>query len=410
MNVYYKEKTPIGLNSLLITDQFLKDHYKLIPSIINLLRFIGYWNQTGKKQGQSSISRTIFYDRYRGDYPQVIKSLEYLGLLTVTRYARQQFLRGIHDKGQCYTYSITDLCYDLLNEVEKEYLYKLFNDPKEIRKNQKRISDRGHNKVVYGDIRDDIKTMLDNITINIDQFNQTIDSLSKGKRFTSLYSIRNIKEKQYDHLKNNESDNRIATPYTTLPKEVRNHLLVKGYSPLVTVDIRSCHPSLFGHYIMELNPSDTTLQNEVKEWKTIFLNKDQDPKTYLSTLLSIPRDQIKTVMLEYFNGQYVEKNKSFMLFNKWLKTTFPNMYRQWRKTKIKETGTNLSKRYETKIMLDPQLFKKATDCGYILGQEYDGFTIFGKDPSNVNELVTFLKQRTKELIGIDLIYSVESIK
>ncbi len=402
---YYKEQTPCGLNTILISNPFLKENFKCIPSVINLLRIIGFWNNMDKdKDNWSSITSNYFKNRFGNLYTQIIHSLVELELLKVSYYCRKKHTYGKDDNGECFSYKITDKCYSLLSQNETEYLYRLFTDPKEIRKNQKRISRSGFNKVIYDDIRNDIKQMLDGIDLDFNELLDTLTTLTNGKRFTALYCIRNIKEKRYTELKHNTSDNRIATPYTALPKEIRHLLTVNGKKPVITIDVRSCHPSLFAKYISELFPTDETLNAEVEKWNGIFLSQN-DPKTYLSNLLNIPRTEIKEIMLEYFNGQWL-KNKHFRKFNYWLSSNFPQLYKRWKTTNIKQTGVNLSKKYETKIMLDPLLFKQCKVLGFTIGQEYDGFTLFGDNSKNVDEVISFLKQRTNELLDMDLIYSV----
>jgi hypothetical protein len=58
---------------------------------------------------------------------------------------------------------------------------------------------------------------------------------------------------------------------------------------------------------------------------------------------------------------------------------FPCLYRVWQSTDIKHTGNNIAKMYETKIMLNPEVFKISEAQKIKLAYEYDGISIFSAD-------------------------------
>jgi hypothetical protein len=80
---FYHEKTPVSLNTVLLTDKYFGEHSKIIPAVVKVLNQILKWNakDESNKGGQSEITWRFFYDRLGADYSQIIASLNSLGLL-----------------------------------------------------------------------------------------------------------------------------------------------------------------------------------------------------------------------------------------------------------------------------------------------------------------------------------------
>jgi hypothetical protein len=393
----YKEKTPKALNDLLLSTSYFKTNWKAIPTTYKLLNCILHWNNTdAEKKGSSEITRQVFFNLYGVSYPQAILALETAGLLIVTRIWR---------KGHCYKYLLTAKAHDVLDGALKEYIHILQTDATERRRNQIRISKRGYNKKVYGDIRDDHKNVIDGITFCEDDLNQVCDRYPKEKSAHVRYLIVNILEKNYSDLKYNQKDNRIWTPYAQLPAEVKAIIDVRGLEYLISSDIRSCYPSCWARYVVSTTNNPEALLREQDKYETLFLDKYKDPKSILASQLGIDRTEIKEVLIQYFNGRKVGigGNNPFRKFDTYLKSEFPLLYTAWKQTDIKQTGNNIGRMFETKLMLDGSIYAKAKELGMILGYENDGFSLYGNEGSNVDALLDFIEKRSFELLGFNLV-------
>ena len=61
-----------------------------------------------------------------------------------------------------------------------------------------------------------------------------------------------------------------------------------------------------------------------------------------------------------------------------LSREFPSLYALWLTTNLKQTGNNIGKHFETKLMLDQSIYNKATELGIVIGYEYDGMSFYAR--------------------------------
>lgn len=409
--IFYHDKTPVGLNTELLTDPYFKNHWKLIPTVVKALNRILAFNleDAKKKGGVSDIFWRFFHNRFGAQYTIVRDRLEGLGLLTVERDDR-----GPEQK-RCYGYRLTDKCHVLLSDTNQEYLHKLLTDKTKRRRVQKNISERRYRKKVYGDVRDELKATIDGIQFAEKDVDGVCAQLLPEAAAHARYVLIQIEEKNYRGLEHNESDNRIPNPFTHLPADMKPVLTVNGLPYVTTVDIRSAYPSLWAQWICGLIPVITPeVIKEKAAYERIFLDPDTDPKAYLAGLLGISVSEIKQVMLAYFNGKgfrghvfrRTRPSDPFVKFNTWLKSICPTLYGLWTKTNLKKTGNEIGKNYETKLMLDGSIFEKARSLGLIIGYEYDGFSIYGdvsREHPSIRQLMEYVSEQSVRLLGIKLV-------
>ena len=403
--LFYKEKTSVSLNSILISNEYLKTNSKRIPSIIKFLNHILAWNV--KDNGSSSITHNKWYDRFGGDYTLIKNALENLDLLECDYIWRSKYTNSAMDLGKCYNYQLTSKCHLALADTNKEYFYLLQTDKRAILRNQNNISKRGYNKLAYAEpCMQSIKSTIDNIVFPQEEIERITSKMTPEKYAYTWSLLVNIERRDYKELKHNEKDNRIPNPYTQLPAEIKSIITINGWRQQRVLDIRSCYASLWAEYIFPLSNQSKELQAERIKYNNVFLIKENNPKTYLSKLLDIAKDDIKDVLIQYFNGKRISKDKSnpFYKFNQWIKTEFPTLYSIWIKTDISQTGNNIGKNFETKLMLDASIYNKAKELDIILGYENDGFSLYAEDDSNCQELLEYIEQRSIELLGIKLIF------
>jgi len=91
-------------------------------------------------------------------------------------------------------------------------------------------------------------------------------------------------------------------------------------------------------------------------------------------------------------------------FSQYLQAEFPNLYSAWQKTDIKQTGNQIGKHFETKLMLDKSIYSRAEELGIIVGYEYDGMSFYAEDASQCQTLLEFIEQRSVALLGIKLVF------
>lgn len=409
--MYYKIATPTKLNNRLLQSEcFSSDkNYKLIPSVVSLLNFINQCNYTNAdKFGYSEIAKDLFEDRYRGKYTSIISALETLGLLKVDRMHR-----GRYKGDRCFGYKLTSDCVELLKDQNKEYLYLVLNNKKLKARVDKNAKTRVDYNMVYGDSRDIDLAFHKSLTVDYNKVEPIISQYPKQKQAVTYQLLVTIVTKHFS-FKFNEKDNRIWTPYFQLPKEIKAVLKSNDYSYQTTMDVRSCHPSLFACYIKSLNPN-IDIAAEFTAYNSIFLNPNIDIKGYIAKELAIPRDEVKPVLLSFYNGKGFNRDNSFRLvskynkyvkYNNWLKTNYPTMYQLWMETDLRQTGNQISKHFETKLMQNVDISNKAKELDMVIGGEADGFSIFSKNQSAIaiNELLEFVELKSIELLGVKLVF------
>ena len=86
--------------------------------------------------------------------------------------------------------------------------------------------------------------------------------------------------------------------------------------------------------------------------------------------LFIVKDEIKDQICRAINNK---KNDVY----KWIRKNYPILSRIWGKTDKKHTGVNISKIYETKLILNPENFELADRLGLEILPEHDGVGVFG---------------------------------
>ena len=92
------------------------------------------------------------------------------------------------------------------------------------------------------------------------------------------------------------------------------------------------------------------------------------------------------------------------MFN-WIEKNYPALFEIWNNTDLKKTGNNISRFYETKLMLDPELILLAESMGLEVLTEHDGLGLFGDegDPdldTKVRNLRDWIQEKSVALFGL----------
>ena len=241
-------------------------------------------------------------------------------------------------------------------------------------------------------------------------------TLSPEQKVAALYSLISIITGGFKELKRCEKDGRIHHPWVGMSSDLRPLFSLRGKKYLRILDLRSAHPTFWAKYICDISklpeylslnedirdllkskykeynsiltnnsiytnsiyydsisssffPTSpvslhylscnvTKLADELINWTEFWTNPQIDPKQKIISDLGLTcsREQIKILINSSINGS---ENKVF----KWIREKFPVLFEIWNKTNLRKTGNNISKFYETKLMLDPELILLAEGMG-----------------------------------------------
>lgn len=405
MKNFYKEKTPIALNKILIDRNV---NPKSIPNLINFLERIAAWNFEDK--GPSSIFSGGIKERFGKEYKKYINILEHSGLVIINH----SYYHHPIDKTKSWnkTYTVPNHVLTILSDSKQAYVMERLKQQKNRIYNQmlqeklayilNTTSAKDSNIPTEDVMINRIDSTIKNSIIDRKKLKAVLKKYPISKCFHNLYLLVNIIEGTYN-IKRNESDGRIANPLTNLSKEVKEVITLNGKSLCCILDIRACHPSLFAQYIKSIF-SEADLKGEVEKYNAIFLSKERNPRIYLAQALKIKKDRIKDISIKYFNGIDFWNNRDYIKYDKWMKDSFPIMYRHWKSTDISRTGCNISKYFETVLILNQDIYSYADTLGLELVYENDGFGIYG-DYRQVDSFLQYLIIESKKKTGVELVFT-----
>ena len=150
------------------------------------------------------------------------------------------------------------------------------------------------------------------------------------------------------------------------------------------------------------------LKEEHERWVKLFTDRAIDPRDVIGAEIGRTKDEVKKALNESING-----TKQYTRLLKWIETNFPCLYQVWQTTDISQTGCNISKMYESKIMLNKTLYEQTERQQLKITYEYDGISVFSADKvksdliMKVNYLVRNISSIAKQTTGIDLVMKVE---
>jgi hypothetical protein len=396
-------------------------------------------------------------------YKKYLNALESLELLTIGN----SYIVGNDDiEGVCKTYLVTTEGVDLLSAANVEYLKALHTDQKVIRKTQQSISKRAAMHSTYSDY------VLNYIADGLNHFNYDYDkamSVVSGSGWSPLtqqsaeQSLISFKTKDFGNLQYNKTDGRVFNEFVSMKSDLRQAFKYKKMTRMAVIDIRACHPTFFSTYILEyvllnnnfstlpilphyvmdkgdrnqLNPliinkpspksliinepshnpliineeynyNKSTLEMEHEKWLNLFTNPLIDPRDVIGSEIDRTKAEVKEALSQTLNG-----SKKYKKVLDWLEKTFPCLYAIWQTTDIKQTGCNISRLYESKVMLHPEIYKQTEAQGLKIAYEYDGISVFSDDIIKrvLIGKVEYLAKRIKFLAetecGVKLVLKVE---
>jgi hypothetical protein len=136
---------------------------------------------------------------------------------------------------------------------------------------------------------------------------------------------------------------------------------------------------------------------------------DADPRLLIAADLGKKhtKETIKTLICSAMNGS---DNQVY----KWIRKNYPILSKIWDKTDKNHTGVNISKIYETKLILNPANFELADRLGLEILPEHEGLGVFddAADPevaTKVDVLREVVQRNCMNSFGIKPVVTVKPI-
>lgn len=428
-------KVGVELNNLLSQQViFQLENYKAISNCEYLLNTIK-WYSGQNKDGWAGIQCKKLENCFKStniNYSDVLLVLEKVGLI---HKPRKGFFNRATKEGKVSKFKLTDLGRRLLLDSNREYLRKLHNDPdldRRIRKNRSQNKSRSKktDDVVIKRIRDNIYALEYNHADLENYWMQRPVDFSEGRKNNVEYSTTIIREGKFKEIIRCAIDGRIHHPWVLMSSSVRYIYFLRGKKYNCAIDIRACHPTFWARYLIDVllfnlsdylnkeldaniilknkydniinkltsistykyyninnnvlyNPrlqeslhylteNEDKLVEEYIIWTEMWSNLDTDPRLLIAADLGKKhtKDEIKDQICRAINNK---KNDVY----KWIRQKYPMLSKIWDKTDKKHTGVNISKIYETKLILNPENFELADRLGLEILPEHDGLGVFG---------------------------------
>jgi hypothetical protein len=462
--VFINRKISIELNNILSQEGIFQgeNRCKVISSCESFMQKVFEFSQRCPDGWARIHSRACYNDfrKYKIKYTEVFEILERHGIMFPRKIGYLDMKTGERIISR---FRLTDFGVNLLFDPNKEYIRKQNNDPKEDKRIRNRKSKRNSR---IKELEDQVisKTLRNILDLRIDE--SAFDNYWKNnKQYFSpkqIYTIELykdlIKNGQFKKLRRCIKDARIHHPWVCMPSLLRPFFLLRGKKYLRTIDIRSCHPTFWAKYICEISriPEYLSLNEDIKDllktkykeynniltnnsiytnsiyhsliynssippspvsqhyvsqnvtllieeyikWTEFWTNPDVDPKQQIIKDLggTYSRDEIKELINASINS------KKNAVFN-WIQNHYPALFAIWNKIELKKTGNNISRFYETKLMLDPELIRLAESMGLDVLTEHDGHGIFSDENDSeldgkVGKLRDWVQEKSVALFGL----------
>lgn len=237
----------------------------------------------------------------------------------------------------------------------------------------------------------------------------TESNWSSTTKVTAEQSLICFGQKKFVDLHKNDEDGRVFNEFVAMKSDLRKIFTYKNLINQATIDIRACHATFFSSYILSLNLTNPKLLQEHNKWINLFTNPNIDPRDVIAQECGYQKTECKKALNETMNG-----HKSWKIMQRWIEFNFPEIYALWSLTDKKQTGPNISKNFESILMLDQQLYKIAETMDMKFAYEYDGLSVFsflndGNLVSKLNYISNYLTSLAIKNFGVPIVIKVKMI-
>jgi len=466
-------KVGVELYSLLSRESlFQGEGYKGISACQRFMEQVA-WLSTQTDENTAGIGRkkiADLFNAYKINYKSAISVLDSLGIL----YKCQNgFYNKLTKDGRVSRFKITELGWRLLVDGQREYLRKLHNDPDEDRRvrNNRRLKKK-RQKDVLGPVELIINNNLFDLEYSKEDFEcfwrEKCVYFKPGEKFNINYSINRIQKGDFNKIARNDKDGRIHHIWVLMKSQARSLFRLRGKPYSRILDIRACHPTFWARFILDYicnykkegklinNTTDIAntsnnntsnngssintivnlcnntitpiyyslsplgslhysygnvdeLVNEWSKWNAFWTNPEIDPRELMAQDLGSgeTKETVKKLVNSAMNGS---ENRVF----EWICRNYPALSSIWLQTDLKLTGVQISKFYETRLILDPGLFELAAELGIDILPEHDGLGIFAAegDPEldqKAQVLAARIGDKCLKLFGFKAVVKVKKV-
>ena len=419
---------------------FQGDGYKAISACHHLLQRINRYSYTSDDQWVSIPTEPLKNIFYHYDV-KISDSIAAMKNCNLIEHIAGFYDRSGTKQSACAKFKLTSLGKSILLDGELLYLRHLAGD-KSARRNVQKTHSRNKKNAVGKATEDSVCNYLSNLLFRVDidenklrsilsQFDTKDETEAAQALNISTFSDQ-IRSGTFEDIKRSQADGRIHYPIVLIKSEARQIFKVHGKQYLGTLDLRACHPTFFSTYLVLLFinkirddsllklaftnneainslsssmntiltsnlldssyflstinlfhlPSTTipqylvgfadNLAEEYKKWNALWTNIESHPRELIAADVGYRGiSQAKKHLVSAINGS---ENKVY----EWMRINYPTLFALWQCTDKKKTGNNISRIFETPIILNQQVIDAAADLDLVLVPEHDGYGIFAE--------------------------------
>lgn len=421
---------------------FHGDNYKLIAPCHYLLNYI-YGNCLIKKTEYVSLYSEWIQDlfhSYTTAYRPVIDALIELDLLKprVNQDGTESYFHS-QDKSKSFTkaYKVTDKCRELLSADNKEWLRKLHHDPQTKRTVKRCKAQKSRRLKPTGDLI--VDSTLENLfRLRYDRNDASAvlaGTDDKSRANNIIYSLINIETGDFA-VKRHKDTGRIYNTWNLMNSQLRPIFFIRHNNKNLfnshVIDLRAAHPLFWAIYIKNYHYSNnlynkTTIPTssptylhyvtadeaflaEVDKWNALWTHPTVDPRDAIAADLNTSKESVKALLNTAIND-----GRNANRLHLWIKTNFPLLHTAWQGLGIGQTGVNISRLYESRLIRDNefQAFINGMD-GIKVMDEHDGLSIFSSPDdaeieSKIESIRAYIAQSCFDKFGIKPVIKSERV-
>jgi len=213
-----------------------------------------------------------WFETHGVNYKTCLDALVRHDLIEIDRH----YIVGTKTRG----YRLTEKGVRLVFEGQMEYLKKLFVDPGLRRKLQKQQS---YHRTKADKYKNAFLQYIHHglMSYSYDQTAVTMINDSGWEHLTKLkavMSLTDFTERSFVELKHNEADGRVWNEFVGMKSELRKCFGLGNLKYRFVMDIRSCHPLFFGHYLVYRSEPRRTPVNPCPTYGSALLKSIAEKK------------------------------------------------------------------------------------------------------------------------------------
>ena len=419
---------------------FQNDGYKAISGCHHLLHRINRYSYTNDDEWVSIPTKPLKNIFYQYDVT-IAESIAAMKSSNLIEHIAGYYDQTGKTKSACAKFKLTPLAKSILVDGEMQYLRHLADD-KSVRRNAKKTHSRNKISVLsnqpHDEVCDHLCKLLFNVAINESKLVSLLERFDLNNKTQAAQALNiltfsdQIRSGSFAEVKRTKSDGRIHHPIVLIKSDARTVFQVNGYKYLGTLDLRACHPTFFASYLLTLFlnkiqsdqitkylfsntlttsssidrinliissnsfdsshflssmnlyhlSSNTTPQylvgfadklvEEYNKWNSQWTDQNMDPREIICAEVGYRSQKLaKQSLVSAINGS---RNKIY----DWIRKNYPTLFALWECTDKKKTGNNISRIFETTLILNQTVIDAAAALNLVLVPEHDGYGIFAE--------------------------------